>query len=91
MNLEETIWLVLPPPIRERLESHASAEGLLPPNMLASVVDRLRTDKKRKGELLELAGQFWDHLDSDTPGWALALWPADYPNAFLSARFWPFG
>jgi hypothetical protein len=75
MNLEEPLWLVLPPSIREHLDSRTDNDNLLPANMLAGVLDRLRKDKKREEELRELAGQIWEHLCAELPGWG--PWPLD--------------
>jgi hypothetical protein len=77
MNLPEPTWLILAPHVRERLESRTDSGNLLPVNMFSSVLRRIKDDKKRTRELMELAGQIQDHLNSCVPGWALELWPPD--------------
>jgi hypothetical protein len=64
-----SIALLLPPAVRAALDARIDATGILPPNMISSMVARIYSDPAARERLHVRALGAMDHLLSDKPGW----------------------
>src|SRR6516162_2058913 len=81
--------LLLPPAVRTSLDPRIDATGILPPNMISSMVARIYSDPAARERLYSIAQGVMDHLLSDEPGWG--NWPNDVGEAIyvgLILRIW---
>ena len=83
-----SITLLLPPAVRASLDARIDATGILPPNMVSSMVARGYSAPAARERLQLIAQGLMDHLLSDEPGWG--NWPNDvgeaiYVGACISA------
>ena len=84
-----SIALLLPPAVCAVLESRIDATGILPPNLVSAIVERIYSDPAARERMHERASGVMDHLLSDEPGWG--NWPNDVGEAIyvgLILRIW---
>ena len=78
--------LLLPPAVRTSLDARIDSTGILPPNMISSIVARIYSDPAARERLHNVAQGVMDHLLSDKPGWG--NWPKDVGEAiYVSVLF----
>jgi len=80
--------LLLPPAVRASLDARIDSSGILPPNMVSGLLERIDSDPAARERLHLIAQVLMDHLLSDGPGWG--NWPNDigeaiYVGACISA------
>jgi hypothetical protein len=74
-----SIALLLPPAVCAVLESRIDATGILPPNLVSAIVERIYSDPAARERMHERASGVMDHLLSDELGWG--NWPKDLGEA----------
>jgi hypothetical protein len=74
-----TTNLLLPPAVCAALQSRIDATGILPPNLVSAIVERIYSDPAGRERMHECASGLMDHLLSNEPGWG--NWPSDVGEA----------
>jgi hypothetical protein len=74
--LDEPIWLILPAAIRAKVDWRlGEGETILPPNMLGTILRRLKDDPARAAELRAMAAAIRVYLEEYETGWG--TWPLE--------------
>ena len=81
MDHNEPVWFLLPSAIIKRLEDKTSQERQLPPNMISTVLARIRANPGRERELLEMARRIRQYVQDFPRGWG--KWPNDINEALF--------
>jgi hypothetical protein len=77
----ETIQLLLPASIQERLSTRTDLDGILPLNLSSPMIRQILDDAKRRKRAEQSARVIWHHLESGGPGWG--EWPSDISEALV--------
>jgi|SRR6516164_6835096 hypothetical protein len=81
--------LLLPPAVRTSLDARIDSTGILPPNIVSAIVERICSNPIARERLHDIAQGVMDQLLSDKPGWG--NWPNDIGEAVyvgLILRIW---
>jgi hypothetical protein len=74
-----TTSLLLPPTVCAALDARIDETGILPPNMVSSIVARVHADPAARERLHVSAQDLLEHLLSNQPGWG--NWLSDVGEA----------
>jgi hypothetical protein len=78
--------LLLPPAVCTVLDARIDSTGILPPNMVSAILERIYSDPIARERLHSIASGILEHLLSNKPGWG--NWPNDVGEAiYVSVLF----